>query len=125
MIVYGKGPNEFVPQSTLVNSLQQISLEQTYNSVPDSAAAEPGEAHWNEGYVEPSSPPVVEQEPVPEPSVQQQPYTAPSPPPARAPRKVSRVVDLPPPDSDEWETMQLPPPSVKKSAARVAPAQRR
>lgn len=124
MIVYAKGPNEFVPQSTLVKSLQQISLEQTYNSVPDSAATAPEEAHWNEGYVEPSSPPAVAQEPVPEPSVQQ-PYAVPSPPPARAPRKGSRVVDLPPPDSDEWETMQLPPPSVKKSAARVAPARRR
>lgn len=125
MIVYGKGPKDVAPQSTLVKSLQQMSLEQAYNSVPDSAAVEPDEVHWNEGYVEPSSPPAVAQEPVPEPSVQQQPYAVPSPPPARAPRKMSRVVDLPPPDSDEWETMQLPPPSVKKSVARVAPARRR
>lgn len=47
--------------------------------------------------------------PAPEPAV---PHS--SPPPTRASRQIA--LDLPPPDSDQWEAMEMPPPPPSRHA---------
>lgn len=47
--------------------------------------------------------------------------TAAHPPPSGPSRHPRRIVDLPPPDSDEWEAAELPPPpSAKKATASAS-----
>ena len=57
----------------------------------------------------PNLPAVVQPEPELEPEVQLEPHPEPpaSPPPVQRTRRIA--VDLPPPDSAEWETMAMPP----------------